>query len=50
MSKIKIMVWDEIEDGTLEDIINEMGENFRQFTAKQSALIEKIKERTHGRN
>lgn len=51
MSKIKIMVWDEIEDGTLEDLINEMGQNFAEFTQKQTQLLNRIKERAQdGRN
>ena len=45
MSKIKVLYWEEIEDGTLEDLINEMGENFESFQEKQTDIIKRIKER-----
>ena len=50
MSKIKVLYWEEIEDGTLEDTINEMGRITNEFISKQTKLIKKIKEQTNGRN
>jgi len=50
MSKIKVLYWEEIEDGTLEDTINEMGRLTDEFVDKQTKLIEQIKERTNVRN
>ena len=50
MSKIKVLYWEEIEDGTLEDTINEMGRITAEFVDKQTKLLAKIKERANGRN
>lgn len=50
MSRIKNANWNAIEDGTLEDVMNQIETEYKIFVANATQIIKEAKEKRDGRN